>query len=96
MQIITQGEGGECDESDAVNILINTLHREGIAEMADLDTVTKLRTGKGRVSFDEQTQAFPQQLDEGRCVRRSLVIPSTPINKDHQTLLGIAVTNASL
>ena len=95
MQIITQDEGGESDESDAVNILINTLHREGTAEMTDLDTIAKLRTGKCRVTFNEQSQVFPRQFDEGICVRRSLVIPNAPINKDHQTLLGIAATNIS-
>lgn len=94
-RIISEHDQEEGDETDAVNILINTLKREGTAETADLDTIAKLRTVKGRVSFDVKTEAYPQQIDEGRNMRRSLVISNAPINKDHQTLLGISMPSSA-
>ena len=84
-------EGGENDESDAVNILINTLQREGAAESSDTDVGTpgKVKNGKGRVSFEARKQPY-SQTNHMQCksIRTSLVIPNAPVNKDHQTLLG--------
>lgn len=79
----------ESDETDAVNILINTLKREGGRdEAATTDIVSKLKTGKGRVSF-EARKTYPSTTQmQNKSVRTSLVIPNAPINKDHQTLLG--------
>lgn len=81
---------GDNDESYAVDILINTLQREGAAQSSDTEQGPgKVRNGKGRVSFEAKKQSPHQTFPmENKSVRTSLVIPNLPVNKAHQTLLG--------
>eukprot|EP00596_Hydrurales_sp_CCMP1899_P004102 CAMPEP_0119039836 /NCGR_PEP_ID=MMETSP1177-20130426/9537_1 /TAXON_ID=2985 /ORGANISM="Ochromonas sp, Strain CCMP1899" /LENGTH=464 /DNA_ID=CAMNT_0007004221 /DNA_START=175 /DNA_END=1566 /DNA_ORIENTATION=- len=92
--MITPRDNVNVEETDVVNILINTLKKEGdMIETNPSNVIMKIKNenenekmrGKGQVSFE--TTNDDNYMSIGQISRTSLVIPNTPINKDHQTLL---------
>jgi hypothetical protein len=91
--MITPRDSINTEETDVVDILINTLKKEKGIENSPLiksESENENEKVKGKVSFQANNDD-DDYTSIGQISRTSLVIPNTPINKDHQTLLGIHI-----
>ena len=83
----TPRNGNDGDEADAVDILINALKRDDLLEKISFEN----SSGSGGVSSDYHEGRPGTVKLPIKHLRSSLTIPNAPINKDHQTLLGISL-----
>lgn len=85
------------DEVDAVKILLNALYSSAPREQPLTSHNEVSRNGRSRVTFQQSdlrdTSIHQLQL---KAPRKPPIIPNAPINKDHQTLLGMTVRSFSL
>lgn len=84
------------DEVDAVKILLNALYSGAPGEQSLTSHNELLRTGKGRVTFQQiDRRDISEHQLRVKASRKPPIIPNAPINKDHQTLLGTTTSNIS-
>lgn len=78
------------DEVDAVKILLNALYSSAPADQPLIPHNEISKNYKSRVTFQQSdlrdTSIHQLQL---KASRKPPIIPNAPINKDHQTLLGM-------